>query len=173
MNRLLYFGVLTIALAGFGIAMWLFPDLTLQFDTAFIAVIGVIILAIGYHRYIRARGSERDQTDVANVEERPPVRTPGDILDESWDEYRFEEVATAVIAAKEGCTHEEAFERLSSGDWTDDRLASSYFGATGPTPPIRRGFFGLIPMEYTLQELRSHAIDELVEIMGLETTDES
>lgn len=172
MNRVPYFGLLAIALAAIGIGMWLFPGISVQLDTLVIALVGVIILMVGYHRYMQARRSERVQAAVGDVEERPPIHTPGDTLDRGWDDYRFEAVATSTVALNMNCTEEEALELLASGEWTDDPVAASYFSRT--KPPIRRiPFLEDLLSDRPKRDPRHQAAIELARLADIDGRDEN
>lgn len=172
MNRLVYFGILSLVSAAIGTAMWLYPEVSVRLDTTVIALSGLVILLVGLHRYLLVRGTAKQQTDVANIEERPPTPTPGASLDEQWDEYRFESIAAAVVANERGCSRNEALTLLAEGTWTDDPIAASYFAEGDPGEPSPLARLGLRVGAQGQRKARRRAVFDLAERMGIQPREE-
>ena len=169
MSRRSAVGLVVLLLAAVGFTMAAVPSLALEIGTLAIAVVGVVTLLAGYERYQRVKRVERVQTAVGDVEDRPPVVTPGDRLDRRRDEYRIEALAAAVIAYHHGCSRQEALDLLETGEWTDDEVAAYYFDETGRTPPRRAlrwmPVVGRVPDRLTQ---RDRAVHRLAELIGIE-----
>lgn len=172
MSLRLRFGLLAIVLAAVGLAMAAAPGLALEVGALAIALLGFVFLAVGYERYLQAKRTERERTEVSEVEERPPMVTPGDALDATWDEYRFEAIAAAVVADAYGCGREEADRLLATGDWTDNQYAAAYFDETHELHHPTRLWWMPFRGAGSTRTMRQHAVAELASLVGLEVSDD-
>lgn len=173
MSWLRTFGYIAIVLAGLGLIMAVQPSLAVDVGAIAIAVTGVVILVVAYERYQRAKRTDRDQAELDAVEERTPLVTPGDRLDERWDEYRFEAAAAGTIAADRGISTADAINLLKTGEWTDDHLAAAYFSPTAV--PRSRVTIGPIALPWRTSDpltARSRAVRDLARRVGLSIGDE-
>lgn len=170
MSRTSAFGLLALLLAASAAALVLVPGLALEVDTLLLAGVGAIVLAVGYERYLQAKRTERSTFDVEDVDHRPPILTPGDTLDDRWDDYRFEAIAATVLVSARGCTRAEADDLLETGAWTDDPVAAAYFSEVVEAPRQRTRPWlplGLRRADRTTQ--RVHAVAALADLAGVDT----
>ncbi len=173
MRRPFLYSLVAIALAAIAFVVSLGIGLPFEMRAAIIALVGVGVLVIGYIRYLSAKRTERTFASVGVVEDLPPIITPGDDLDQRWDEYRFEAIVIGVVADANGCTEEEAINQLRDGSWTDDPIAAAYFSRQ-PPPNLgsTRSWWSSIfrqPPDRTTQ--RRHAASEIATLIGLDEGD--
>ena len=118
--------ILSVAI---GVVMVVDPGFAALFrgHTLALFVIGLIMVFLGYARYRRAKTNERPHYEPETPEEYPPIATPGDRFDASWDHHRFELAAIKTLARSVGCAESEAEQMLNDGSWTDDPYAAAYF----------------------------------------------
>lgn len=168
MNRALIYGLLTLLFAALAIAMAAMPGVAPSTEVGVLLLVGVLILLGAYERYIRAKNAERETAEVPAVEETSDIQTPGDRFERRWDDYRFESMAVAVVAKREGCSVDQAQSLLDRGVWTDDPYAAAYFGdATVSDPPPMPGVVPFLTRQPTREELRQRTIEELARMAGV------
>lgn len=114
----------------------------LAIDGALAAVAGLLALVQGVRYGFERRRSSYEETAVADPEARYAAPIPGADVDESIAtavgssivaastaedvRERLREAAVGTIAATEGVDEATAADRIASGTWTDDPLATAF-----------------------------------------------
>jgi len=150
-------GVIGIALLVAGLLVVFVPGLegVLPLDSAFVGLAAVIALGLGIWRARVRYATGVEHVDLPMPELPYALPTPGDDLDEMLYRYtrlgeatleyperigeRLREVAAATIAHREAITRDAALDRLESGEWTEDRLAASFFSDAVSAPEASAG----------------------------------
>ncbi|MFC7114853.1 hypothetical protein ACFQH2_07565 [Natronoarchaeum sp. GCM10025703] len=135
-----------VVITALGVATFLSPDLGAMFsaDEFLLTIVGIVALAQGA-RIARDRwGSELGYARTGDPELIKGIPTPGEGFDVAMRSAssvheisgretvndRLEAVGVTVLQRRRGYTEAEARERLTSGEWTDDPVAASFFDGT-------------------------------------------
>lgn len=98
----------------------------------YVTGVGVAAFVMGLRGAIAALGTDSDGIELPAVETRTAARVPGDGFDrdlvarDPGVRDRVERAAVTAVARLEGCSRDEARERVEAGDWTDDRTAAAF-----------------------------------------------
>ena len=147
---------IAVVLVGIAAVFIAVPGLSPTLDLTFVIELLMALFALGAAltftvRYLRG---EHDQLDPPLVEYRSTISVPGESLDadlvgaradSSAGLYRqlkdvrerLEDLLERALA-QTGAAAEEAQETIQSGEWTDDRIAASFFTSGQPFSAVER-----------------------------------
>ncbi len=154
--------------AAIGVMMVVDPGMAaiIRGDTFALALVGLVMVILGYVRYRRAKANERSRYEPDTLEEYPPIATPGDTFDKTWEHHRFELAAIRTLVRSTGCSETEAEQMLHDASWTDDPFAAAYFSPYElrsefeETRVWRRILLGQSPVSR-----RARAVDEIATLI--------
>ncbi|WP_458188593.1 DUF7269 family protein [Haladaptatus sp. NG-WS-4] len=144
-------GILAV---GWGLAVVFAPELASVVSTgaAFVKLLGVLAFVQGLRVVQSRRRHDVQQAETGDPETNVTLPTPGDEFDDHLrtvhaggrnERFRarkklremLERSLVESIVDREGCSRDEARERLKTGEWTDDPYAAAFLG--GPPAPRR------------------------------------
>lgn len=147
-------GALGITAVLLGLLMYALPGTALLFGTryGFVTILGLLLVVIAIFVGRSRLEVSISATQVpATIGTASAVPTAGDPFDDALDRTvlggdagerarsmihnRLTEVAMTVLVRANDGAHEEATRQLSTGEWTDDTVASRFLRMEEPPPP--------------------------------------